>query len=221
MKKSTMWLAIFVGAMVLSFGMCVCSLTSGSSAKPARAGDIDLEAVTVAYAAHVQSGSKDLKDFEARINQPNVYAGSGHVSTVIDDRGTVVGYVESNQQPGYQGTDDLVFRLDAEKQTSDLVASDRSSRYYRHHSPGIFETYLMLRMLDNQRGFYGGRYYQAPSTVNYQSRGYFRKRPRTVDTYGSGSSTSSSSSRSTGSRSVRTGSSGTRRSTGGGFGFGK
>ena len=100
-----MWLSIFVGAVVLSFGMCVCSLTSGLSSTSQRVGDIDLEAVTVAYAAHVQSGSKDLKDFEARINQPNVYSGTGYVSAVIDDRGTVVGYVESNKQPGYQGTD--------------------------------------------------------------------------------------------------------------------
>lgn len=203
-----MWLAILVGALVLSFGLCVCSLSSGRSTTN---GEIDLEAVSRAYAGHVASGSRDLKSFEQRINKPEIYKGKGYVNAVMDGSGTVIGYVDKDNVPGYQKSNDIVvFRLEAEHESQSLVANDAHNHYYRHRSPSIFQTYLMLRMLDNQRGYYGGRYYRAPTGVSYVSPGYFHRPP-----------VSTSRGYSSGSKSIRTGSSGTRRSTGGGFGSGK
>lgn len=178
-----------------------------SSDAKADEADVNLEALTKAYEQHVKSGSKDLRTFETRVNQPDIYSGTDRVSVQLDQKGTLVGFVDNDGTPGYQATDTLVFNLEAEKESEKIVANDRQQRYYSYHSPGIFHYYLISRMLTNQHSYYGGRYYRAPSSARYVKSGYHSRLKRSV-----GSSSS---------RSVRSGSFGSRRSSGGSSGFGK
>lgn len=199
MKKSTVWLMVFVGILVLATGITCCSMFMSTSSASAK--EVNLETLTEAYAAHAATGSDDLKVFEARVNKPDIYSGKEPIKVLMDNKGTVIGYKDVDPTAGMQAKDAVMFRLDAEKETENVVAQDHSNRYYRRHSPGLFTSVLMMHMLTSQRSHYGGRYYRSPTSAVFQKSGYYRS---------SGTS-----------RSVRSGSSGTRRPMGGGFGSGK
>jgi hypothetical protein len=198
MKNSTMWLVVFGGIIAVASVIALVSAFSGSSDK---GNDVDLEALTEAYAKYAGTGSDDLKVFEARVNKSDIYTGKEPIKVLMDEQGTVIGYKDLDPAQGIQPKDTVVFRLDAEKETQNVVAQDNSHRYYRRHSPGLFTSVMMMHMLTSQRRHYGGGYYRAPSSAIWQKSGYHRS-----STFG---------------RSVRSGSSGTRRPMGGGFGSGK
>lgn len=208
MKKSSVWLGVLlatllvIGALV---AMTVASSMSGNNDAHASEAEVNLEALTQAYADHVKSESKDLAAFEERVNRPDIYDGPDYVRVTMDEKGSVVGYVDDNQSPGYQETDTRVFNLEAEKETESIVANDRNDRYYRSYAPSIFHYYLISRMMTSQHGFYGGRYYSAPATARYMPSGYHQRLK---------ASRSSSNS-------ARSGSYGSRRTSGGSSGFGK
>lgn len=185
---------ILSGTLVLAAVLVCCMGSSDAEAK-----EVNLEPLTQAYAKYVGTGSDDLKVFEDRVNKPDIYTGKEPLKVLMDEKGTVVGYKDVDPAVGIQSKDTVMFRLDAEKETQNVVASDRSNRYYRHHSPGIFTTVMMMHMLTSQRRHYGGGYYRSPAATTWQKSGYYRS---------SG-------------RSIRSGSSGTRRPMGGGFGSGK
>ncbi len=195
MKQSTIWLAVFVAFLGLAVAVGCCSSLLNSS--EAQAKEVKLQPLTDAYAKYVATGSDDLKVFETRVNKPDIYTGKEPVKVMLDEKGTVVGYKDIDPKPGIQPKDSVVFKLDAENETQDVIASDRSSRTYRRHSPGLFTSVMMMHMLTSQRRHYGGRYYRSPRPVATPASSYKSN------------------------RSVRSGSSGTRRSVGGGFGSGK
>lgn len=187
---------ILMGALGLAFVIGCCGLMLGGEDTGK---EVNLEPLTEAYAKYVGTGSDDLKIFEARVNKPDIYTGKEPLKVQMDSKGTVIGYKDLDPAVGIQPKDIVMFRLDAEKETQNVVASDRSNRYYRRHSPGIFTTVMMMHMLTSQRRHYGGGYYRSSANTRWQKPGYYRSS----------------------SRSVRSGSSGTRRSVGGGFGSGK
>lgn len=208
MKKSSVWLGVLV-ATILVIGalaaMTIVSSLSGNSDAHASETEVNLEALTVAYADHVKSGSQDLASFEQRVNRPDIYDGPDYVRVTMDNKGSVIGYVDDNQSPGYQESDKRVFNLEAEKETESIVANDRNDRYYRSHTPGIFHYLLISQMISSQRGYYGGRYYTAPTTARYMPSGYHQRLKASRPS----------------SNSARSGSYGTRRTSGGSVGFGK
>lgn len=209
MKKSSMWLGIFVGTlMLISVVACCTFIPSATNTNDvyAAGSEVDLEALTKAYEGYVKTGKEDVSGFEETVNRPPVYTGKDRVSVKINEAGSVVGYKDDNGQTGYQSTDSQVFVIDADKENEQLVAKDRDNRHYRHRTPGLFTYALMGYMIGSQRSYYGGRYYRAPASAKYVKSGYHSR-------------LKSSSSRS--SRSFRSGSSGTKRRSGGGFGSGK
>jgi hypothetical protein len=210
MKKSSMWLGIFVGTLILISVVACCTFipsATNSNDVYAAGSEVNLEELTKAYENYVKTGKKDVTGFESVVNRPPVYMGKERVSVKMNDAGSVVGYKDDNGQVGYQQSDTQVFVIDADKENEQLVAKDRDNRYYRHRSPGLFTYALMGYMIGSQRSYYGGRYYRPPAGAKYVRSGYHNRLR---------SSSSSSSS-----RSFRSGSSGTRRRSGGGFGFGK
>lgn len=199
MKNSTLWLIVFGGFIAVAAVVGLFSaLMSGSDIK---GNEVNLETLTQAYTKHAATGSDDLAPFEARVNQPDIYSGPEPIKVLMDEKGTVVGYKDIDPTKGIQPADTVVFRLDAEKETQNVVAQDQSKRYYRHHSPGLFTSVMLMHMLTSQRSHYRGGYYQSPRSAIWQKSGYHRS-----SSFG---------------RSVRSGSSGTRRPIGGGFGSGK
>jgi len=202
-KSSHVWLFIGLASAAMIVAFVVLTLVSSGSAYAEEA-DVDLEALTEAYATYVRSDAQDLSGFEARVNQPDIYTGPDRVSVSMDEKGTVVGFVDDNGQPGYQESDTLVFNLEAEKETESIVANDRQQRYFAYRTGDIFTIYLISRMMTSQRAFYGGRTYRAPASARYVPSGY-HQRIRTAS----------------GSKSARTGSYGSKRTSGGSFGFGK
>ena len=202
-KSSHIWLAIGLGSAVMIVAFLALALFSSGTASAEEA-DVNLETLTEAYATYVRSDAQDLSGFEARVNQPDIYSGTDRVSVSMDEKGTVIGYVEDNGQPGYQPSDSLVFNLEAEKETESIVANDRQQRYYSYRAGDIFSIYLISRMMTSQHAFYGGRSYRAPASARYVQSGY-HQRLRSAS----------------GSRSARTGSYGAKRTSGGSSGFGK
>ena len=169
--------------------------------------DVNLEKLTKAFEDYVNQGSKDLNQFEKTVNDKSkdIYDGAGHVDVTLGKSGAVIGYKNKNTEPTYEkDADEKVFELNVDKKDKRVVARDSHNHYYRHRpsSSGFFTGMLVGNMLSSQRSYYGGRYYRAPSNVNYQRSGYYsRVRSR--------------------SRSVRSGSRSRSRSRSGGFGFGK
>ncbi len=208
MKKSSVWLGVLLATLLVIgalAAMTVASSMSGNNDAHASEAEINLEALTQAYTDHVKSESKDLTAFEQRVNRPDIYDGPDYVRVTMDDKGTVIGYVDDNQAPGYQESDTTVFNLEAEKETESIVASDRHHHYYRSPSSMIFNYLLISHMLSSQHRYYGGRYYSAPATARYMPSGYHQRLK---------ASRSSSNS-------ARSGSYGSRRTSGGSSGFGK
>lgn len=206
MKKSTVWLGIFVGAIICTLAVLVCTIvptTTGDADVYAAESAVDLEALAKSYKQHVKSGSKDLAAFEAEVNKPPVYHGSEKVEVTMDDSGSVIGYVEQSA-PGYQKDQDkMVFALDADQQEKRIVARDNYHRHYGLSAGDVFGIYMISRMLDRQRGYYGGSYWRPSSNARWARPGYHG---RIRSSFG---------------RSHRSGSFGSRRSGSGGFGFGK
>lgn len=203
MKNSQVWLMIGLASAVMIVVFVVIALATSGSAQ-AEESDVDLEALSKAYATYVKSDAKDLTGFENRVNQPDIYTGTDRVSVAMDEKGTVVGFVEDNGQLGYQSSDRLVFNLEAEQETKSIVANDRHQRYYSHGAGDIFSIYLISRMMTSQRGYYGGRTYRAPASARYVQSGYHQRLRASSST-----------------RSARTGSYGSKRTSGGSSGFGK
>jgi len=150
MKNSTLWLVVFGGFIAVAGVIALVSAFSGSAGD---GNEIDLEALTEAYAKYVGTGSDDLKVFEARVNKSDIYTGKEPVKVLMDEQGTVIGYKDIDPAKGIQPKDTVVFRLDAEKETQYVVAQDRSHRYYRRHSPGLFTSVMMMHMLTSQRTY--------------------------------------------------------------------
>lgn len=205
MKKSTIWLIVGIGALVLAgiVGCCALGSTgddSTTTTSATTAGEVNLEELAKAYKRYIKKGNKDINGFERIVNSDkDIYKGSEPVRVTIDDKGQVVGYKNKDNKPGYdKAADEMVFTLNAEKDKKRIVATDRRRRHYGLSAGDIFGLYLISRMLDTQRSYYGGRYYRAPRSGNWVRSGYYRR-----------------------SRSVRSGSRGRSRSRGGGFGFGK
>lgn len=207
MKKSSMWLGIFAGTIILIAMVACCTFApsaTNSSNVYANESEVNLENLTAAFEKHAKGGTKDLTAFEKEVNTSSIYSGKGYVRVTMDDKGSVIGYKDDNGTPGFQTADSRVFALDIEPEKEKIVARDRHDRYYGRRSSGIGTYMLIGYMMGNQRRAYGGRYYSAPANTKFQKSGYHNRLK----------------SKSSSSRSFRSGSSGSRRGSGG-FGSGK
>ena len=211
MQKSTMWLGIFMGTlMVIAAVGCLTFASSATNSDNVYASEseVDLEELAKAYKTHVKSSSKDLVGFEERINKKDIYSGKGHVTVTMDKKGAVLGFVDDNGEAGYQPNDTQVFGIEADQEKKQIVTRDRYNRHYGLRATDVFGLYFMSRMLGGQRSYYNGGYYRSPSSARWVNSGY-HKRLRSSSSFGSRS------------KSSRTGSMGSRRGSSGGFGSGK
>ena len=186
MKKSTLWLVVGIGAVVMLMivGCCAVGATmgdkDGGTTIGAASTQVDLEKLTKAFETYVGSGAKDINGFEKVINDKSkgIYKGTDKVDVTMEKSGAVVGYVDKDATPGYtEGKDTMVFTLQAEKDTNRVVARDRSNNYYgyRSNNSGLFTGLLIGSMLSRQRGYYGGSYYRAPASARFRKSGYFSR----------------------------------------------
>lgn len=187
MKKSTLWLVVGIGAVVMLMivGCCGASMMMGDKKAKTTIGaadstQVDLEKLTKAFETYVGTGAKDINGFEKVINDKakGIYKGKDLVNVTMEKSGEVIGYTNKDATPGYtKGKDTMVFSLQAEKDTSRVVARDRRDNYYRHRSSnsGLFTGLLVGSMLTRQRGFYGGRYYRAPAGARFRKSGYYSR----------------------------------------------
>ena len=208
MSSRNFWLVAFFWLLLLG-GLVTCASVCGgsggsSTVDAAAAPDVDLEAVLAEYKRHVKGGAKDLVAFEQAVNERKLYKGGQPVACVFDQTGAVVGFVDGDADRRYAaGKDKLVFKIEADKQSSHLVASDRHDRRYRIGLGEIAGLYLISSMFSRHHGYYGG--WHSYGYSRYQRPGYYRTwRP----------------SRRTGSSSIFGGSRGRSRSSWGGGGFG-
>ncbi len=176
-----------LGAQLALVGVMIL----GCSSKPAS--EINLEKLTKAFEAtastKVEGKPFDAEAFEAKINDPKekIYQGKGKVEVELQDSGEVVGFKDTKANGIYDKVGDAkVFSIQADQDKKEVVAADEHSHHYRHRpASGFFTGYLIGSMLTRQRGYYGGRYWSAPSNARYMSSGYYGKSVR------SGSRTSS------------------------------
>lgn len=214
-KKSTLWMIVGIGAVVaMSITLCcvfgaVMSPSSSSSASVAAA-EVDLEKLSKEFEKHASGGTADLAGFELAVNDTSkqIYHGTDYVDVELASSGGVVGFVDKDLDDKYtEASDKKVFELNIDEKEKKVVSNDSNNNYYRHRpsSSGFFTGMLIGNMLSNQRSYYPGGYYRAPSSANWRTSGY-HSRMR---------SSSSSSVRSGSRSSTRSG------SRSGGFGFGK
>ena len=229
MKKSTVWLIVGIGAVVMFMIVGCCTVSaivgkkSGNTTAVAKS-DIDLEKLTKAFETYVSGGAKDINGFEKVVNDKSkgIYKGKDTVKVTMDNKGAVMGYVDKDNAPGYtKGKDEVVFTMQAEKDKKRVVAYDRHRNYYGHRSSssGFFTGLLIGNMLTRQRGYYG-YYWRPPASARWRTTGYYNRMRSSYGrsrSYRSGYRSSRSGSyRSSGYRSgYRSG------SRSGGFSFGK
>ncbi len=217
MKKSTVWLIVGIGSMVslMVLGCCAFGAISGGSGSnvgsAAAVANVDLEKLTKSFEKNVSGDSKDLNAFKKDVNDKSkgIYTGKDPVDVTMIKDGGVVGYVNKDTEPDYDATkDEKVFELQVAPEEKNVVAKDRYDNHYRYRptGSGFFTGYLIGSMLTNQRSYYGGRTYRAPTGVSYKKPGYYNRMK---------SSSRSSSFRSGSRSSYRSG------SRSGGFGSGK
>lgn len=98
--------------------------------------------------------------------------------------------------------DKRLFSLDVDPEDERIVAHDAHERHYALRTPGLFEFFLISRMLSYQRYHYPGGRWSPSKSAKWHKSGYYRKLKN---------------------RSVRSSSTGRKRSgsSSGGFGFGK
>ena len=224
MKKSTMWLLVGIGSVVMLSVMACCAVgafmpnsSSSSYNTSVASSKIDLEKLTKEFESYVSQGNQDINGFEKAVNDKTkkIYTGTDHVDVTQTKSGSVVGYVNKDAEPTFDTTkDEKLFELNVDEKQKQVVAHDRHDNYYRHRpsSSGFFTGLFIGNMLSSHRSYYPGGYYSPPSSARYHTSGYYNR-----------ARTSSSSSRSyrSGSKSSSYGS-GSRSSYGsGGFGSGK
>jgi len=191
MSARNFWLVAFFWLLLLG-GLVTCASVCGGSgggsvgsgAGATAAPDVDLEAVLAEYKRHVKSGAQDLAAFEKAINERKLYKGSEPVACAFDKTGAVVGFVDGDADRRYvAGTDKLVFKIEADKKSSHLIASDRHHRRYRIGLGEIAGLYLISSMFNRHRGYY--RTWR-PSRRSGSSSIFGGTRSRSRSSWGSG-----------------------------------
>lgn len=189
MKK---WLAL-----AITFGIGVTML-SGCSQGPTEhyvssqiqgeSQKINLDEVQKAFFDMKGSGDfqSQMATFEKRVNE--IYDGQGVVSldaTRNNNRLVVTGFLEKNNQPGFQNGDEKLFTLE---QTGDVVNNQMPYRvsgydgrpYYEGHRSILDNPFVQMMVLSHMMNSWGGRYYTPYSNYsilqNHQS--VFRTTPQ-------------------------------------------
>jgi len=216
LENKSLWLVLMIASLLLIVGVscyaCLdCLGKQGGGSTVVGDADVDLEAVVKEYKAHARTGAKDLSGFEDAVNRKSLYTGPGRVKALMLSDGSVVGYVDQNADGTWsKAKDRLVFKLEADHKQRNLYATDRHHRRYRSGLGDLFGIYLVSRMFDHHRGYYGGWHRYGYS--GFMRPGYYGNYRRSLRT----GSTRSTWGRSSGSSSRRT-----RSGSGGGFRFGK
>lgn len=183
MQKSSTYLFVGLGAIVAMsvLGCCALAAFTGNASSDTHVNvagaEVDLEKLTTAFETHVNAGSQDINAFETEVNDKakGIYLGDEHVDVTMQSDGEVIGYLNKNTTPTYEkGEDSMVFSLQVEQEQKRVVAHDSGHRYYSYHptGSGFFTGYLVGSMLNNQRTYYGGNYYRAPTSANWVKPGY-------------------------------------------------
>ena len=188
------WLVIGIGAALLAMLVALgatcrtCGTTGGSVGGASAADmDVDLEGVLDEYKDYVKSGSQDLNGFERAVNEKNLYTGDEYVKVTMWKDGSVIGFVNKDQDPSYDSSaDKMVFKIEADHHEKRLIATDRYRRHYGMGIGGLAGFYLLTRMFDGHRGYYGGWHRYGYSS--YHSPGYYRRRSSSSHRWGSSSS---------------------------------
>ncbi len=168
---------IFLTAVLLTaLATLSCALDGGPGASGAAAADVDLEEVLKLYKDFVKRDSRDLRSFEGDINAKGLYKGQGRVEVREQKDGSIVGFVDRDRMSGYSpGSDMLVFKLEAERSSQRLVATDRYRRHSYIGAGDILTMWWLSSMFRGQYGYYGGypRY-----DYRYQRSGYYGRTVR-------------------------------------------
>lgn len=188
MKK---WLlAITLGLGVTMLSGCsqgptehyVSSQIQGESQK------INLDEVQKAFFDMKGQGDfqSQMAKFEKRVNE--IYDGQGVVSldaTRNNNRLQITGFLEKNNQPGFQNGDEKLFTLE---QTGDVVNNQMPYRvsgydgrpYYEGHRSILDNPFVQMMVLSHMMNSWGGRYYTPYSNYsilqNHQT--VFRQTPQ-------------------------------------------
>ena len=207
MKKSTMWLLVGIGSVVMLSVMACCAVgafapSNNSSYNTSVASSkIDLEKLTKEFETYVSQGNQDINGFEKAVNDKTkkIYTGTGHVDVTQTKSGAVVGYVNKDTEPTFdKAKDEKLFELNVDEKKKQVVAHDRHDNYYRHRpsSSGFFTGLFIGNMMSSHRSYYPGGYYSAPSSARYRSSGYYNRsrsyRSGSRSSYSSGSRSRSS-----------------------------
>jgi len=173
------WLVVFIWCVLLGgLVMCAGALGGGGAGDDAAVGkgdpDVDLEAVLAAYKDHAAGGAQSLDAFERQVNERGWYTGGGHVSVRAREDGSVLGFVDADGDSAYKaGADKLVFVIEADSPNRQLYARDRHDNRFRIGAGDLLSYYLIARMLDGHRGYYGG--WHDYGYGGFHSPGYYRR----------------------------------------------
>jgi hypothetical protein len=155
---------------------------------------INLDAVKQAF-WDTQGNDMDtaMQNFEKRVNE--IYQGDEIVSIDASKQGTgvtVVGFIDKNQQPGFQSGDDRLFTIEQTGQAANnqvpyrMTYGDNNVPYYQgvqpyHSDHSGFWTGFLLGHIVGGWGHYGGHYY-TPYT-HYHTITQYRTVYRTTPAY--------------------------------------
>ena len=133
MKKSTMWLLVGIGSVVMLSVMACCAVgafvpsSSSSSYKTSVASsNVDLEKLTKEFETYVNAGNQDINGFEKAVNDKSkkIYPGTGHVDVTQTKSGAVLGYVNKDTEPTFDKLkDEKVFELNVDEKLDSMPIS--------------------------------------------------------------------------------------------------
>lgn len=130
---------------------------------------INLDEVQKAFFEMKSQGQANFQSqmsaFEKRVNE--IYDGQGVVAldaTRDNNRLAITGYIDKNNQPGYQSGDEKLFTLE---QTGDVVNNEMPYRvsgydgrpYYEGHRSILDNPFVQMMVLSHMMNSWGGRYY--------------------------------------------------------------
>ncbi|MBI2565871.1 MAG: hypothetical protein HYV63_02395 [Candidatus Schekmanbacteria bacterium] len=163
-------------ALLVTVGFCASCGTGGRSVSGAAIPEVDLDALLREFQSFNRGGAKDPQAFCDSVVQRGIYSGEAALACQEEHTGALVGYVDADAIPGFDNDQDsLVFRLEVEPDRSGrggyLIASDRDHYHRRSLLGDVATFYLISRMFDNHRGFYGSGYRHSYS---YAPAGYYQ-----------------------------------------------
>lgn len=120
--------------------------------------NIDLDKILAVYKDFSKKENSNLQDFANLIVEQGLITETANFKAKLNGQGEVVGFNDYDNNDRFTGSDKLQFKIEVDRQRERVIASDRyNNRSFFHIGAGDLVTWWMIsRMLDSQRGFYGG-----------------------------------------------------------------